>query len=225
MHQITILGLQLSLETIILAAGAILSLAGAVAVSRRRAHARKGDLPPLVFEVRDRPEPELRPMSVRPPEPTPQGLWRGAGGMRWDAPPAPPAPPRRAAAEGYTVRMPRFHEPAREYLPGRLVVESGGEIVPGEELRFVRRAGDVADVTLGRGDGPAHSHVKLPVETVSRRHARMRFEDGRWQITNLSRTNPTLVNGEELLASEGARVLEDGDLIEMGEMVFRFRAH
>src|SRR5512146_3063112 len=124
-YQITILGLQLSLETIILAAGAILSLAFAVVVSRRRAHARKGDLPPLVFEVHDRPEPGLRPMAFRPREPTPPAPRRGVG---WDAPPPPPtSPPRRAAAEGYTVRMPRFQEPAREYLPGRLVVEAGGD--------------------------------------------------------------------------------------------------
>lgn len=223
MDQITIFGLHLSLPTILLAALAVVSLAVAVGVSRRRAHARRGALlPPLVFEVHDRPEPGLRPMSMSPPPPPPAPAPRTSA---WDPTTRAPAwdvPPSRTSAEGLTVRMPRWGEPAREYLPGHLEVESGGH--PGEAIRFVRTSGDRADVTLGRGEGPAWSHVKLPAETVSRRHARLCYENGRWTIMNLSHTNPTLVNGEELLASEGARPLVDGDVIEMGEMVFRFRA-
>lgn len=214
MDQITLFGLHLSLPTVLLAAVAVLSVAVAVGVSRRRAHARRAVLPPLIFEVHDRPEPGMRPMMMYPP-PSPPPPPRAPA---WDAAPA----PRRASAEGLTVRMPRWGEPSREYLPGHLEVEAGGR--PGEAIRFVRTAGDTADVTLGRGDGPAYSHVKLAAETVSRRHARLCYANGRWTIMNLSRTNPTLVNGEELLASEGARLLADGDVIEMGEMVFRFRA-
>lgn len=117
--------------------------------------------------------------------------------------------------------MPRYGGPSAEYLPGRLEIQTGRH--RGEEIRFARISGDVAEVTLGRDDGPPGRHVKLPVETVSRRHARMEFVNGRWKITNLSRTNPTVVNGEELLAAEGARWLTDGDIIEMGEVVLRFR--
>jgi pSer/pThr/pTyr-binding forkhead associated (FHA) protein len=118
--------------------------------------------------------------------------------------------------------MPRYAAPSVEYLPGRLEIQSGDK--RGDVIRFVRTRGDTADVTLGRGDGPPGVHIKLPVETVSRHHARMQYESGRWRITNLSHTNPTIVNGEELIAAEGARWLEDGDTIEMGELVFRFRA-
>jgi predicted component of type VI protein secretion system len=125
-----------------------------------------------------------------------------------------------------TVRVPRFTEPSVQYLPGRLEIQSGP--YHGQEIRFVRHsqsgsaAGDIADVTLGRGDGPADTHIKLPAETVSRHHARMQYDHGRWRITNLSRTNPTIVNGEELIAAEGARWLEEGDTIEMGEITLRF---
>lgn len=210
MHSITLFGIQLSTQTLALVAAALLALAVAVATSRRRARARRaGMLPPLVFEVHDRPEPQMRPMRYRPLVPTPPG-------------PEPAWPHVDAGpADGRTVRMPRFEE-RREYLPGHLEVQSGGR--PGEEIRFVRTAGETADITLGRDEGPLHSYVKLPVETVSRRHARLQYERGRWKISNLSSTNPTLVNGEELLTSGGARWLEDGDTIEIGEMVFRFRA-
>ncbi len=125
-------------------------------------------------------------------------------------------------SDGQTVRMPRFDERTVEYLPGRLEIQSGRS--HGQEIRF-RRApgrGETADVTLGRGDGPPEAHIKLPAETVSRHHARMQYENGRWRIMNLSRTNPTIVNGEELIAAEGARLLEEGDTIEMGEITLRF---
>ena len=80
-------------------------------------------------------------------------------------------------------------------------------------------------VTFGRSEGEPHKHVQLDARTVSRQHASMRFRDGQWQIMNLSRTNPVVVNGEALSAGEvAARVLVDGDHLEMGEVVFRFRA-
>jgi predicted component of type VI protein secretion system len=42
---------------------------------------------------------------------------------------------------------------------------------------------------------------------------------------NLSQTNPVVVNGEELMAQDNARTLDDGDQIELGEVVLRFRSH
>jgi len=124
-----------------------------------------------------------------------------------------------------TTRVPRYQGPiTTAFLPGRLEVQAAGSTGPrpGEEIRFpTRRQGDGV-VILGRDDGPSGATVKVPAESVSRRHARLQFENGRWKITNLSRTNPTLVNGEELMVTEGARWLYDGDIIEMGEMVFRF---
>jgi predicted component of type VI protein secretion system len=51
----------------------------------------------------------------------------------------------------------------------------------------------------------------------------MRFHQNRWHITNHSSTNPVVVNGEQLPTDE-ERVLSDGDQVEMGEVIFRFRA-
>lgn len=161
-------------------------------------------------------------------------------------PQSPPAPPsatgqaeggaggdgngngQRLAADEATTRVPRYQgyrgPVTTAFLPGRLEVQSAGSTGPrpGEEIRFpAPRQGD-GMVILGRDDGPSGATVKVPAESVSRRHARMQFENGRWKISNLSRTNPTLVNGEELMVTDGARWLYDGDIIEMGEMVFRF---
>jgi predicted component of type VI protein secretion system len=108
-----------------------------------------------------------------------------------------------------------------QLLPGRFEVVAGMD--GGRDIRFVRGPGGTPEVTLGRMDGPTYRHVQLPAQTVSRMHARMRFEGGRWQISNLSPTNPVVVNGEPLDADGESRLLAEGDRVELGEVVLRFR--
>jgi hypothetical protein len=119
-----------------------------------------------------------------------------------------------------------FHRPpdgTLQLLPGRLQIVSGGE--EQEEIRFVRVSGRETAVTFGRSRGEPHLHVQLRSRTVSRQHASLSFHDGRWSVMNLSHTNPVVLNGRQLPATDAAPVvLEDGDQIEMGEVVFRFRA-
>lgn len=123
--------------------------------------------------------------------------------------------------EGETIRFYRPTEGTLQILPGRLEVVEG--VDEGKEIIFVRVPGAEPEITFGRQPGPPHQHVQLRRPTVSRRHARMRFEDGRWTIVNESVTNPVRVNDEELPVSGPGRVLQDGDRIEMGEVVFIFR--
>jgi hypothetical protein len=108
-----------------------------------------------------------------------------------------------------------------QFLPGRLEVVDGE--APGRDIRFVRTWGEVPEITFGRVSGPPYRHVQLRSQTVSRQHARMQYMDARWKLTNLSQTNPVVVNGQALDTTHGNRVLHDGDQIEMGEVVFRFR--
>jgi FHA domain len=108
-----------------------------------------------------------------------------------------------------------------QFLPGRLEVVDGES--PGRDIRFVRTWGETPEITFGRVTGPPYRHVQLRSQTVSRQHARMQYVDARWKLTNLSQTNPVLINGEPLDSAHGNRVLRDGDQIEMGEVVFRFR--
>jgi pSer/pThr/pTyr-binding forkhead associated (FHA) protein len=118
-----------------------------------------------------------------------------------------------------------FHRPPEgtlQLLPGRLEILAGTDRV--DEIRFLKLPGREAAVTFGRSRGEPHAHVQLEAPTVSRLHARMSYQGGRWRIANLSSTNPILVNGEQLpLEPDVSALLEDGDRVEMGQVIFRFR--
>jgi hypothetical protein len=116
-----------------------------------------------------------------------------------------------------TVRLDRPAE-TLQVLPGRLEVVEGDQ---SRDIRLVRSWDDVPEITIGRTPGPDSRHVQLQALTVSRAHARLRFEGERWRIVNLSDTNPTVVNGAALAPQE-RRQLGHGDRIELGEVVLRF---
>jgi hypothetical protein len=107
-------------------------------------------------------------------------------------------------------------------LPGRLEIEEGE--AERSEIRFVHLPGAQQEVTFGRRVGEPFRHIELHSPTVSRDHARMARVGSDWVITNLSNTNPIVVNGASLTDSAGSRVLRDGDRIEMGEVVFRYHS-
>lgn len=179
---------------------------------RRRRHVLESELPPLVFP--------LRSGSAARHDPIPAGA-----GPLW---PAPGNGSGRAGGSAggrvdpWPVGPSRTSDNTLQLLPGCLerIAGAGADA----EIRFVRAHGDaVPEFTLGRSEGPADRHVRLEAPTVSRLHARMRFERGRWRIANLSSTNPLAVNGEALAAGGDAAELADGDEIRMGELIFRFR--
>jgi len=154
---------------------------------------------------------------------TPSG-GNGTAGLATTGTPAPA--PAAAAANGAATGDKVVHtippmDGTLQFLPGRLEVVDGES--PGRDIRFVRTWGETPEITFGRITGPPYRHVQLRSQTVSRQHARMQYVDGRWKLTNLSQTNPVLVNGQALDTAHGNRVLRDGDQIEMGEVVFRYR--
>ncbi len=109
-----------------------------------------------------------------------------------------------------------------QFLPGRLELIAGTDT--GREIRFVRLPdAAIPEITFGRTAGTPYRHIQLLDGTVSRMHASMRLENGRWSLTNRSTTNPVVYNGEVLGEAE-TRALDDGDRIEMGELAFRFRS-
>jgi hypothetical protein len=124
--------------------------------------------------------------------------------------------------EGHLLRFSVPQEGTLQFLPGRLEITSGADA--GREIRFVRVPGpDGTVVTFGRSEGPAYRHIQLREATVSRHHARLRLDQARWHLTNLSATNPVVHNGRQLDDGE-EQPLSDGDRIEMGEVVFGFRS-
>lgn len=121
--------------------------------------------------------------------------------------------------EGRTLRFIR-PDPTVRLLSARLEVVGGGDA--GEEIRFFGRPDEPVQMMFGRAPGEGEGTVHLKQKTVSRTHAVIRLRHGEWLLENLSMTNPTVLNGEVLGAKE--KLLTDGDRIEMGEVVFVFRA-
>jgi FHA domain-containing protein len=126
-------------------------------------------------------------------------------------------------ASAETIRFNRPAEEVLQLLPGRL------EVLAGEtrhrEIRFVRAPGQPPQLILGRDAAGSAQHVALQSSTVSRQHARLAYSNGTWAVSNLSQTNPVVVNDEELSGADRERPLVDGDRIELGEVVLRFHAH
>ena len=69
-------------------------------------------------------------------------------------------------------------------------------------------------LTLGRSSA---CELVFSDDTVSRRHAQLRVEDGRWMLRDLGSSNGTFVNGRRVLEAEVAA----GDEIELGACRFR----
>jgi len=126
-------------------------------------------------------------------------------------------------ATSETVRFVRPTDEVVQLLPGHLEVISGEN--RHQEIRFVRVAGQQPHLILGRNPGRSPQHVALNSSTVSREHARLAYSGGKWAVANLSKTNPVVVNDQELTNLDGERQLADGDRIELGEVVLRFHAH
>ena len=143
-------------------------------------------------------------------------------------PAAPAALPALAAAAdessteapNETVRFVRPGDEALQLLPARFEVVSG--MNQPQVIRFVRVPGQPAEMIIGREAASSPQQVTLTSSTVSRRHARVTWSDGRWLVSNLSRTNPLVVNDHALAEFEGPRPLLDGDRIELGDVVLRF---
>ena len=175
--------------------------------------------------------PPVRAETESPYAPPRREAATGTLGTAW-AEPAAQEPPRLRLET--TVERPtstadkprrtnRPMEGTLQFLQGRFEVLEGREI--GQEIRFVRQPGSAeTEVTFGRQDGTPYRHVQLHEPTVSRLHAKMTLEDKNWRLTNLSATNPASVNGKPLDPDHGSVVLRDGDRVELGEVVFRFRA-
>ena len=66
-----------------------------------------------------------------------------------------------------------------------------------------------AHLVIGRSSA---CQIVLGDDTVSRRHAELRFEDGRWLLRDLGSSNGTYVNGRWVTESE----VRAGDVIHLG---------
>ena len=111
------------------------------------------------------------------------------------------------------------------FIPGKLVIKNGED--KGKEIFLAGyQDSDGAIVTLGSkeetGDRKS-SHIRLMEPTVSRSQAEIILlnKDKKMVIKNLSKTNYTQVNGEELLPN-AIKEIKSGDLIKTGEIEFQY---
>lgn len=131
-----------------------------------------------------------------------------------------------ARSEGYRFVGPvevELHEDA-SLTPGIFLVSSelkeaaGGAAVGALVLANGERV-PVADKTLSIGR-LAECDVVLADDSVSRRHAEVRRQGSEIAVVDLGSTNGTKVNGERV----AERILDDGDLVTVGNATLRFEA-
>lgn len=68
-------------------------------------------------------------------------------------------------------------------------------------------------LTIGRDSG---NEIVINDAEVSRRHARLTFQGGKYVLEDLGSTNGTFVNGQRLA---GPRVLKPGEVVSFGEQI------
>ena len=104
----------------------------------------------------------------------------------------------------------------------RLVIERGKSA--GKQFLL-----SAAESQIGRwdADGGIFPDVDLdpddPEAKVSRRHARITFQDGKYFLEDLGSTNGTFVNRGKRLAAGTRQPLSEGDEIIVGKTFLRFR--
>jgi pSer/pThr/pTyr-binding forkhead associated (FHA) protein len=72
--------------------------------------------------------------------------------------------------------------------------------------------------TIGRTNG---NDLIISERTVSRRHARLWFDNGRWLLEDIQSANGTLVNNMRLIPNQPV-ALNDNDVINFGDEVVVF---
>lgn len=122
----------------------------------------------------------------------------------------------RSAASRFLSRL-----RSEKYSP-RLLISGDGEnrevTLPGCSETKIHQ-----EFVLGRACENSSPGIRLSSRTVSALHARLTCEGEGYYLENLSKTNPTFVNGRAIGDGE-KRLLRDGDRIDLGEVSVSFRA-
>jgi hypothetical protein len=115
-----------------------------------------------------------------------------------------------------TLRKPERRHPLRDALrPIGRTCEWLADLIDGTEreppaLLGLDWSGATTELTLGR---QPQNDVVLLDPAVSRRHAQLRYRDGRWIIKDLDSRNGSFVNGVRVGRSE----LRPGDVLTVGD--------
>jgi pSer/pThr/pTyr-binding forkhead associated (FHA) protein len=113
---------------------------------------------------------------------------------------------RKSPAEqppGLHLRLHAQEAPPEAFVPLRLVLYPGGATIDV----------DRPDVLVGRH---TECDVRLPLPDVSRRHCRLQFAEGCWQVMDLNSLNGIQINGEAVLQGP----IKGGDRLKIGSFTF-----
>jgi len=164
----------------------------------------------------------LRPntrQSVGPPgKGSSKGDAKGQNGSR--APSAVPQP-EVAASKAAAVLNLSPSLSSNDKAHAKLVIERGKSV--GKQFLL-----SAAESQIGRwdADGGIFPDVDLdsddPEAKVSRRHARIALQDGKYSLEDLGSTNGTFINRGKRLAPGAREPLSDGDEIIVGKTFLRF---
>jgi hypothetical protein len=134
------------------------------------------------------------------------------------------APPPEQIIEGRTIKLHAPPPNTVKLLPGWFDVVGGDDVV--KQIRFYSLGGERgAETTFGRAAGRPYAHIQLKAPTVSSRQAKVAFDNGAAQLTNLAspESNPTKLNGREMGMNESVP-LSESDRVEMGEVSLLFHS-
>ena len=166
-----------------------------------------GDKPAPKTPAAEKPAPDKpaeKPAADKPTADKPAAAAKPAPAK---APPAKPKPGAKVAAPAAPVEM----------AAPTMKAEIRARLRKGRPSRFdVKADGSV----LGRDDAAA---VPIPLDGVSREHARIKWDGKGWWLEDLKSTNGTFVNGEKVLREK----LQHLDVISLGrkaDVVFLLRS-
>lgn len=124
--------------------------------------------------------------------------------------PSAPVPPGTVVREGLKTPGTVLHSTKAETpLCGWFVIVRGRR--KGRDFRIEK------DVSVMGRDGTCDYVIED--ETVSRQHARVRLEGGKYIIFDLGSGNGTYLNGDKVQRAE----LQDGDVVKIGESLVLFK--
>ena len=139
-----------------------------------------------------------------------QGLGKTAAGVaktRLESDAAPGAPAAQVNSRKTVLLVDKKKPP----VLGWLVAMNGEQ--KGQDFRIV----DGQNV-LGTAQD---AEIQLNDDTISSRHASLRYKDGKFYITDLDSTNGTFLNNSSERISR--EELRDNDMVRLGEVVFKFK--
>lgn len=130
---------------------------------------------------------------------------------------------QKESSEFKTIKIAAPTEKTLKFIPGQFIVLSGRD--RGKPIRvagFPTPEGSI--VTIGRDEVAgerAYAHIQLDLQTVSRKHAELIFRDKKLYIKNLSETNPTLVNEEEITPGSEKEIAFESE-VRVGELKLKY---